>query len=143
MNTIQLLDAIRERRNLPSDYATAAALGLTRAQISRYRQGKEAMGDEVAQRAAALLGLDPAVVVAQMHAQRASDPQTRSLWIGIADRLERASSVAAVVLIALMGVTFTGGPDGGAFAADRPTSHQIATTSVYYVNLQTRRTSRH
>lgn len=114
MNTIQLLDAIRERQKLPSDYAAAAMLGLTRSQVSRYRNGKDFMGDEVAQRAADLIGLDPAVTIAQMHAERAADPKMRKLWVGIAKRLERAGVAAAV---AACGVTFSGGPDGGAMAS--------------------------
>lgn len=114
MNTIELLDAIRERHNLPSDYAAAALLNITRQQASKYRHGKEAMGDEVAQRAAALLGLDPAVVVVQMHAQRAADPELRKLWTGMAERLERAGVAAALLAF---GVTFTGGPDAGAMAS--------------------------
>lgn len=115
MTTIQLLDAIRERRNLPSDYAAAALLGLTRSQVSRYRNGKDFMGDEVAQRAAEIIGIDPAVAMAGVHAERASDPQTRRLWVSMAERLERAG-VAAAVAALFWG--FTGGPD-----APAPVSH--------------------
>lgn len=117
MNTIQLLDAIRERRNLPSDYAAAALLGLTRSQVSKYRNGKDFMGDEVVQRAAELIGADPAIAMAGVHAERATDPQTRKVWVSIAERLERAGVAA---LLVLLGVTFTGGPDAGAMAAERP-----------------------
>ena len=126
MNTIQLLDAIRHRHKLPSDYAAAAMLGVTRSQISKYRNGEVAMGDEVAQRAAALVGADPAVIVAQMHAQRASDPQTRKLWVGIAKRLDRAGMATAMAAL-LWG--FTGGPDAGAMAATGAKTPSAPTTA--------------
>lgn len=130
MNTIQLLDAIRARRNLPSDYAAAALLGLTRSQVSRYRNGKDFMGDEVAQRAASLLDLDPAQVVAAVHAERATDPQTRQLWVSISQRLERAGAAAALVAF---GVTFTGGPDAGAMAS-QPAPAQVIAQALYIMS---------
>lgn len=133
MNTVQLLDAVRTAKNLPSDYAAAAALGLTRSQVSRYRVGKDFMSDETARRAAELIGADPAVLMAQMHAERSKDNETRAVWRSIAERLQRAG-VAACVILSLG--FWSGGPDGGAFAgvaAPSPAFSQGPT--VYYVNL--------
>lgn len=133
MNTVQLLDAVRTAKNLPSDYAAAAALGLTRSQVSRYRVGKDFMSDETAARAAELIGADAAVLVAQMHAERSRDEGTRALWNTIAERLQRGA-VAACVILSLG--FFSGGPDGGALAstaAPAPASQQGH--PIYYVNL--------
>lgn len=133
MKTVQLLDAVRAKHKLPSDYAAAGLLGLTRAQISRYRNGKDFFGDEVALRVAALLEADPAVIVADMHAERARDEQGRALWLGISERL-RAAGVAAVVLLSLG--FWTGGPDGGAYAS---AASQQATAPGLYIMSTARR----
>lgn len=38
--TVEFLDAVKARRDLPSDYAAAKVLGVTRAAVSRYRLGQ-------------------------------------------------------------------------------------------------------
>ncbi|MFM2450810.1 MAG: hypothetical protein RIS44_3260 [Pseudomonadota bacterium] len=132
MNTIELLDAVRTAKNLPSDYAAAAALGLTRSQVSKFRLGKCQMGDETAARAAELIGADPGAVLASMYAARARDDGTRALWRSVAERLQRGA-VAACVILSLG--FWSGGPDGGALAstaAPAPASQQ--SHPVYYVN---------
>ena len=117
MNTVQLIDALRQRHKLPSDYAAAALLGLTRAQLSRYRNGKDFLGDEQALKVADLLGLEPGYVLACMHAERSKAPAVRSTWERIAKTFDHAPALAiflAVILSALFG--FDGGQDAGALA---------------------------
>lgn len=112
MRTIALLDAVKARQKLPSDYAAAAALGLTRSQVSRYRTGLDFMSDEVAARAAALAGADPLVCIADCHAERAATPEAAALWRAMAKRLQAVAAVLALaILIGLPGYV----PDASAF----------------------------
>lgn len=116
MKTVELIDAVRERHHLPSDYAAAALLGLTRSQLSRYRNGKDFLGDEQAAKVAELLEMDAGYVVACVHAERAKTPSVRVLWEGVAKKLERAGVAALAVFLSLW---IGGGPDAGAQAATR------------------------
>lgn len=133
MNTIELIDAVRTAKNLPSDYAAAPLLGVTRAQMSKYRTGKGDMGDETVRRAAQLIGADPGVLMAEMHAERSKDEETRALWRNVAERLQRGA-VAACVILSLG--FFSGGPDGGALASTAAPAPAFSQGHpVYYVNL--------
>jgi transcriptional regulator with XRE-family HTH domain len=96
MNTIEYLDAVRERLNLGSDYKLAKVLGVHQTTISNYRHGRSALADDVAVRVAELLQLDPARVLADMAAERSSSEAVRAIWSRVAATL----SVAAVAVFA-------------------------------------------
>lgn len=99
-NTIQFLDAVMSRYALPSDYAMAKVLGITRSAVSRYRNHPEATFDDAtALKIAAALETDPGYVFACMAAQRAKVEQVRRIWEELAKKLGGA---AAAVLLALL-----------------------------------------
>ena len=104
MKTLEFIDALKRQHSITSDYAAAQLLGLTRSQLSRYRNGKDYPSDDMAMKIADLMGLDPGYVVACIHAERAATEPTRQLWAGIAKRLERAGLAAALAVFMLLGV---------------------------------------
>ncbi|WP_395137284.1 DUF3693 domain-containing protein [Schlegelella aquatica] len=114
--TVEFIDAVKVRYDLPSDYAAAGLIGLTRSQVSKYRKGKDYFGDETCARVAELLEEDPAYVMACVHAERASSDVVRRVWEKLAKKLERAGALALAVLAVILS-TWTGGPDAGARAA--------------------------
>lgn len=126
MRTLDFIDAVKRHRQISSDYACAQALGLTRAQLSNYRQGKGALGDETAVKVADMLGMDAGYVMACMHAERASNPEIRVRWEGVAARLQRAGLAAVVAVLAVFLVGVAPSP------ADAATP-RIGEPSVYYV----------
>jgi len=128
MGTISLLDTLKARHGLASDYAAAKLLGITTAQVSRYRTGRDHFGDEISLRVAALLGEDPGAVLAQVHADRAKDPAARAAWLGLLARLRSGTVAAGVASLCFFG----GGPDGGAIAA-LPSCTSVPAASVSYV----------
>ncbi|MDN7873884.1 DUF3693 domain-containing protein [Burkholderia aenigmatica] len=79
-STIEYLDAVKTVLNLPSDYAAAKHLHVTRAAVSRYRNGDGAFDDTTALRVAEILDVDPLEVIAAANAERARDDETRRLW---------------------------------------------------------------
>lgn len=115
MHTTQaLLDAAKVRRGLDTDYKLAKALGVAPNYIANYRKGRSRPDDTIAQRLAALAGLDPDYVVACMHAERAATDDGRLTWERIAKRLQAtAVAVAAVILSGWTGID----PVAGAQAA--------------------------
>ncbi|MEX4004887.1 hypothetical protein AB4Y38_39210 [Paraburkholderia sp. EG285A] len=78
--TVEYLDAVKSRLNLPSDYAAAKALNVTRAAVSKYRLGHASFDDTTSLRVAEILEIQPFEVIAAANVERARDEETRSLW---------------------------------------------------------------
>lgn len=112
MDTKDLLDAIRLRHNLRSDYMVAKLLDVSTQNVSNWRAGRSGMSDDVALRAAALLELDPGYVLVSVAAERAKPGAVR-----------KALATAAAVLASAAAT-------GGQAAA--PTL--LNGDCVYYVN---------
>jgi plasmid maintenance system antidote protein VapI len=97
--SITLLDALRAKFQLRSDYAAAKHLGVTNMTVNRWRAGG-AMSDEMAIKFAHELGLAPAYLLACMGAQR-SDPDTEQsgTWRQIADHFKDKVAVSALLAV--------------------------------------------
>ena len=98
MQTIdQLLDAVKARHSISSDYKLAQFLGLTDGAIRNYRH-KRSMPDELAcVRIANALDIDGDVLAAQVQAHRARDEETRAFWHRIASRLQSGALHSALL----------------------------------------------
>lgn len=97
-STIDYLDAVKTRLNLPSDYAAAKALGVTRSAVSRYRNGVGVFDEIVAIRVAELLQIEPIEVIAACKAESAPDEHIRSVWIGTWEKI--STGFRTLVLLA-------------------------------------------
>jgi predicted transcriptional regulator len=82
-STEQYLGEVKDRLELPSDYAIAKALGVTRAAVSRYRMGHSMPDDLVCARIAEILGIEPMEVIAATNYQRSKTDEARRLWESI------------------------------------------------------------
>jgi transcriptional regulator with XRE-family HTH domain len=102
METVDFLDAVKLRHNLPSDYALAKRLGLSTQGVSNLRTGKRVMGEDTALRVAELLELRPEYVLACAAAERAQVPGVRSAWLRVAQSLAAGVTVAAVGVAGLV-----------------------------------------
>lgn len=127
LSTNQLIDAAKARQGISSDYKLGVVLGLTDSAIPNYRKGRSSPKDEIASTMADLAGLDRGYVLSCLHAERATNSETRLVWEGIAERLQKAGVAAAVILS--MGF-WGGGPDGGAMAAEPQALHADAGNRV-------------
>ncbi len=97
--TNQFLDQVKARHALPSDYALAARLGITRSMVSAYRTGKRMLGDETAVRVAELLGLNTGYVLACIEAERTHNETAKAAWEQLADLVKRHGVAAALLLL--------------------------------------------
>lgn len=104
MRTLDFIDAVKRQQDISSDYACAQVLGLTRAQLSRYRTGRDYFGDETAVKVADMLKMDAGYVMACIHAERSSNPDIRTRWKGVAERLKAAGLAAVMAFLAVVGV---------------------------------------
>ena len=94
MQISDYLDAAKKRLSVESDYELAKRLGVGRAALCGIRKGNRAVPLDVAFKIAITLELDPAVVVADLEAQREKNEERRAFWSGF---LSRAAAVAALV----------------------------------------------
>ena len=120
--TADFLDALRIKLDLPSDGRLADYLGMHRQHISQYRTLNGTFGDELSLKVADLLEMDPAYVMACMHAQREKNADVRKVWERIANMAVAASVVGFVAGLALI---LSGGamsPEGLSYGALAVTS---------------------
>lgn len=102
----ELLDAVKVRHGISSDYKLARFLGLTDGAIRNYRHLRS-MPDELAcVKIAQALDMDGDVLAAQVQAQRARDDETRAFWHRIASRLQ-AGAVHSALLALMVAAGFT------------------------------------
>lgn len=97
--TIEFLDACKAAQGLTSDYKLAKFLGVTQQSVNNYRQGKSFLCDETAIKVADCLGIYPALVLANIHAERAKGEVEKRAW---QDLVKRLGGTAAAMLLAIL-----------------------------------------
>lgn len=101
-DTIAFIDAIKTKRGGISDYQLAKVLGVSQQTVSRYRVGKDFLGDSTAIRVAELLEIDSGIVIAAVHAERAKTDAEKAAWKAI---LEKLGGIAAALFISVSGLS--------------------------------------
>ncbi len=98
-----LLDQVKARHSIPSDYKLSMYLGVVPGAVQHWRHGRSLPDARAAARIATELQMDPDVLVAQLEAQRAQSDETRQLWQRIAARLQSGAvhSALLAVIVAL------------------------------------------
>lgn len=86
MNTIELLEAVKVRRGIESDYALAKVLGITQQAVSSYRAGNSKISDDVALTVAEILQLNPLQVIALANAERAKTEAQKARWLDVMEK---------------------------------------------------------
>jgi predicted transcriptional regulator len=97
--TGEYLDAVKAKLDLPSDYATAKALGVTPSTVSKYRLLKSAPDDLVCARIAEILGVEPMEVIAAVHGERSTEPKARALWESIWGKAVGATALSLTLAV--------------------------------------------
>ncbi|RQX89622.1 helix-turn-helix domain-containing protein [Burkholderia stagnalis] len=87
--TSEWLDALKARLALPSDYAVAKILGVTRQRVSSWRNGRATFEDDVAFRVAELLEINPLEVLVSNRAERSKSEDQRHAWEGRWEKFSR------------------------------------------------------
>jgi predicted transcriptional regulator len=86
MNTLEYLDAVKERLGIESDYALANRLGVKQPTITSYRKGRSRMSDDVALKVSEILQLHPLQVIAAANAERAETDAQREKWLSLMEK---------------------------------------------------------
>jgi predicted transcriptional regulator len=128
--TNQILDAIKIKHGLTSDYQLARLMGTSEGGISNYRNGRSHLDNQKAMKAAELLGQDAGAIFALVNAERAKTEQERAVW---AEIFEKLGGIAASVLLAIGAATL---PAPNAYAG---AVSGAATDSTMYIMLNGKR----
>lgn len=84
MTTPQLLDALKRKLGVPTDYKLAQRLGVSHTRMSNWRRGRNGFDEATVLRVAELLGMKPGFLLASAAAERASDGPVKNAWIEVA-----------------------------------------------------------
>lgn len=85
--TLRCLNEIQRRTGATTGKELADLLGVVEMSVSRYRSKGHGMSDEVALRAAEILGIAPNVLLAALAEERAQTEEAKSQWRKIRDAL--------------------------------------------------------
>ena len=96
--SLQMLDAMKLRIGVQSDYALAKHLGFTKSFLSAVRLGRAGFGDESGLIVAHTLNEPPEYILSLLHAERAKDANARKVWQGMAEKFARAIAALLVVI---------------------------------------------
>lgn len=97
MKTDDLLDAMKTKLNLTSDYALAKALGVGKTTIGNYRTGFSKPSTEQCFKWADILEVDPAAVIATVNAERETEPTKAAFW-----RMQAGKYAAALGVLTML-----------------------------------------
>ena len=93
--TVQLLNAVKERHQVTSDYRLAQLLGCMPSAVYGYRAGRSRLDESMCLKVAELLQESPGAILAEVAAERAKRPDIKKAW----QRAAAALATAATVLI--------------------------------------------
>lgn len=97
-NTIFYIDEAKKKLGIESDYGLAKELGLSRAAVSLWRNGKGSMDDYAATRIAEIIGVNPLIVIAAVNVEKEKTEERKEYWKNFYERL---GGIAATILLAV------------------------------------------
>ena len=134
MRTINdVLDRAKTVQKVKSDYKLSLTVGVSESSLSTYRKGTSLPDEINCKKLADAAGVDPALLVVEMQAQRAKSDEARAIWLDIAKRLQ--AGFASCKLLALIAMFSIAGAALPAWAAIGFASFSVE-QSVYYVKHQ-------
>lgn len=119
--TRDFIDLARSHGGLPSDYAVAKQIGISRQLVSQLRSERIPMSVEVAEKLAPLCGVDAGVIYAEAKACGAKRTEVRRFWERV------AKGLAAAFVLGAVGLGATWSPSAEAASS--------ASLSIHYANL--------
>lgn len=100
MDSNALLDAVKARLNLSSDYALAKHFECNQESIRKMRE--RGLSDERALQCATLLDLSAGEVLASIRAERAKNPEVKAVWQKVAESMRSALGMVTAATVAAL-----------------------------------------
>ena len=131
MKTIDYADQIMRRYDLGTDYQLAKFMEMSMQTPRNWRRKGTTADDQTAIKMAALLEIDPAKVLADIHAERSKTPEEKSVWERIAKQFGQAAALALIVNLSLA-FPEEAQADQGVTASSNSSIITIIRTMAYY-----------
>ncbi len=90
MKSFEYLDSVKRKLDLPSDYALAKTLGITRESVSQLRSGRSSLGLETSLKISEILDIDEHVIYSHAQIEKAKTPELRHFWESISERFSES-----------------------------------------------------
>lgn len=101
MNSVEFLDAVREKHDIPSQRKLAQFFDVPDGHINNYYRGRRKLEAWMCRKVAAALELDPGYVMAEIEAERAKRTEDADAWHRVAEIVKRSQAAALVGLLAI------------------------------------------
>ena len=100
MQTVnQLLDQVRARHKIASDYKLAFYLGVSQGTVQNWRHERSLPDSKAVSKIAHELGLDADILLLEIESQRAGNEFSKSVWMRIAHRLQTGLAHAGALML--------------------------------------------
>lgn len=119
MQPATLVQQVKDRLGIKTNYALSKALDISEARLSEYSRNLRTPDNYAIARFAKVLGIDPWTLLKQIEAETEKNPQRREWW----------NKAASFIVALVLGVNFFVTPTP---ANARPCS-QVFDSTVYYV----------
>jgi transcriptional regulator with XRE-family HTH domain len=127
--SINYLDRAKEKLGIKADNEFAGLIGVTRAAISKWRNGKGVMDDYAAAKIAEILGIQEMEVIAAANVERDNDPNRQEFW---EKHYKRLGGYAAGFVLAFVTLIVTLGSPSPAQAAPILDTHSAFADDIHY-----------
>jgi hypothetical protein len=97
--SIEILDALKLKLGVKTDYAIHKKLRVTRQYVSKIRNGRDCWSDDLCVLIAELLEVSPILVLATVHAERSKSEVAKKHWFSFIDKFK---DTAAAIALGLM-----------------------------------------
>ncbi len=85
MKAHQWIDRLKVTKSLPSDYAAAKILGVSQSSVVKMRTRDSTLDEDTSIKLADLIGIEPAIVLADQAMERAKNGAARRAWEAVAE----------------------------------------------------------
>ena len=119
MKAAELLDQAKTKTGTKSDYALAKRLNLPKQSLPGIRAGTRPLPLDTAYRLAIILQQDPAQVVAELAAERETNPERADFWRSFLSRAVMLVATLACTLAWSFSAGVAAGPAGAGFGSRR------------------------
>ncbi len=105
MNSVEFLDAVRERHAIPSYTKLGVFLDIQNGHISQYTTGKRKLSPKDCEKVADALSVDKGYVMASVQTERAKRTSEREAWLRLAQLAKKAQTAALTGFAVLTGLS--------------------------------------
>ena len=132
-DTKYYIERLRPYTKTRTDYAVSKLIGVSRAAMCKYKQGKSSFDSDTALKVGEVLGLNPLIIIANIKASKAKNWDSQQRWKSLAESISNISKLSSILTLAFI-LSFSYVPDS--IALTKVDAIGARANAVYYVKLK-------